>query len=314
MQKNGLFKLLKVIPLTFRLIKELVIFKPDIVYFSISPLGGAFLRDSLFVSIIKLFPCKIIHHLHGKGISNVSSSILKRLYSFVFHNTNIICLSERLTHDIVNVKNNANLFTCANGVEVQEISHKSIKSKKTSLLFLSNLLPLKGINLYLEAAARLLNEGYDLEINIAGPFTNKYSEQDFNNFLLENSNIKNAINYHGSVSGVQKWTLLKETDVFVHPTYNDAFPLVILEAMASGCIIISTDQGGIPDIIKNKPFGFVLKEINSINLYETLVSVLHKKDFFQKFKNDSITNFNEKYTKECFELRISKIFKDVLKS
>ena len=48
----------------------LVLFKTkfNLVYFTISPIGGAFYRDTLIVFILKLFRLNITYHLHGKGI------------------------------------------------------------------------------------------------------------------------------------------------------------------------------------------------------------------------------------------------------
>ena len=80
-------------------------FNPSVVYFTISPTGGAFYRDFIYTLILKLFNKKIIFHLHGKGISKkVSSSKLSTLlYKFVFKNTTIICLSDTLTYDVKSV-------------------------------------------------------------------------------------------------------------------------------------------------------------------------------------------------------------------
>jgi glycosyltransferase involved in cell wall biosynthesis len=43
--------------------------------------------------------------------------------------------------------------------------------------------------------------------------------------------------------------IMDEADVFVHPTLNDAFPLVVLEAMARGLPVVATREGAIPEMV-----------------------------------------------------------------
>lgn len=310
MQKNNVFKLFRVVPLVFKLIKELILFKPDIVYFSISPLGSAFLRDVLFVSIIKVFRTEIVYHLHGKGIADVTSSCLNKLYRYVFNKSTIICLSPRLAKDIDDVKGNANVTICPNGIVTGDFDrHIYTPTSKLKLLFLSNLLPSKGIKIYLEAALLLIENGFDVEVNIAGPFNLKYTEKEFQSFLNNNKKLQAVTYYHGSVTGAIKWELLGQTDVLIHPTLNDAFPLVILEAMSAGCVIVSTEQGGIPDILENKSFGFLLNETTSRCLFEQVKVILEQQDSIYGWSRESELEFNDKYTFKGFENRIANVFK-----
>lgn len=312
MQRKSVLKLLKVFPLFFSLIKELSLFKPDIVYFSISPLGASFLRDILFVSVLKLFKSNILFHLHGKGISDVTSPLLKFLYRFSFNNSTVICLSPTLAKDIDDVKGNAVIHICPNGAIVGCLQNNTDGYlNKIKLLFLSNLLPAKGIRLYLEAASLLVADGFDIEINIAGPCNDKYKEVELTEFLELNPNLKKVTNYYGSVSGDKKWAVLSEADILVHPTFNDALPLVILEAMAAGCLVISTRQGGIPDVLENKSFGFLLDEITTNSLHIKLKSLLMNRDKFTSWSKESESEFNEKYSIHEFERKIGFIFKEL---
>jgi len=312
MQSKSLLKIFKVIPLILLLIRELVVFKPDVVYFSISPLGVAFLRDVLFVSILKLFRCRVIYHLHGKGIGCVESRVLKFFYRYVFNNSSVICLSSLLANDIAGVKGNAKVYICENGVIAEAVKGgRSVAENTVRLLFLSNLLPSKGIDIYLKATSRLAAEGADIEINIAGACNSKFKQEDLNRFLDCNQGLMVETHYHGSVSGMAKWELLRDMDVLVHPTLNDAFPLVILEAMAAGCIVVSTRQGGIPDILKGKSFGFLLDEITEDCLYEQLKSLLVSQNDFHQWSRDSKSEFNEKYTFDKFERRVCDIIGEV---
>ena len=313
MRQRSLLKFLKVIPLSLKLIKSLISFKPDLVYFTLSPIGDAFKRDLLFIFIMKLLRAKIVYHLHGKGIALESSSFLKKAYKYAFNNTNIICLSKELTKDINNVKGNAKVHLCANGILTPDLNSIIVNNdeKKIKLLFLSNLSPLKGIKLYLEVANKLIENGFNIEVHVAGPFTDKFKKEEFDNFIVSSSSLASALIYHGGVEGKTKWTILKEADILIHPTFNDAFPLVILEAIASGCLIVSTNQGGIPDILRNKPYGTIIEKITSDCLYENLESLLEQKEHFNLWSKAALEDYNKHYTLDVFEQTLNEIFKKV---
>ena len=53
-------------------------------------------------------------------------------------------------------------------------------------------------------------------------------------------------------------------------------PISILEAYASGCVVITTDHGGIKDIFRNNVNGFEVKKGSSISIKSTLVSKLNQ--------------------------------------
>ena len=64
-------KILTFIQIILKLIKSLLIFKPDKIYISLSVLGLGFLKDSILVIISKLFGVKLIFQLHRKEAHNV---------------------------------------------------------------------------------------------------------------------------------------------------------------------------------------------------------------------------------------------------
>jgi glycosyltransferase involved in cell wall biosynthesis len=83
---------------------------------------------------------------------------------------------------------------------------------------------------------------------------------------------------------------INQIKVFVFLTRSEGLPNTILEALASGCIVLSTGVGGIPDIIKNGETGFLLQgELEPKNVAMHIISILdtskeklveiHKKGF-----------------------------------
>jgi len=54
------------------ILSKLLLFRPDVVYFTLSPSGFAFYRDAVYFFFMRLSGSKIVLHLHGKGIKEGS--------------------------------------------------------------------------------------------------------------------------------------------------------------------------------------------------------------------------------------------------
>src|SRR5690625_2690100 len=60
--------------------KKLIVDKPDIIYFHITPNGIGFLRDSVYILLIKLSQVSLVLHFRGKGVRASSTTVLQRKY------------------------------------------------------------------------------------------------------------------------------------------------------------------------------------------------------------------------------------------
>jgi glycosyltransferase involved in cell wall biosynthesis len=56
------------------------------------------------------------------------------------------------------------------------------------------------------------------------------------------------INLHGNAPELEKQQILAEADVFVLPTYHEGFCVPVLEALASGCCVVTYDNSNLPAI------------------------------------------------------------------
>gem|GEM_PF-2436140 len=69
---------------------------------------------------------------------------------------------------------------------------------------------------------------------------------------------------------------MNQIKIFVFLTRSEGLPNTILEALASGCIVLTTNAGGIPDIIKNCRTGFLLQdELEPKNIAKHIIAILN---------------------------------------
>lgn len=309
----GLFsfnKLFKMVNYLFITMIKLITFNPEIIYFTISPIGNAFYRDSLFVFLCKLFKKKLVLHLHGKGIlNNLTNPIKKLLYKSVFNNTEVICLSKLLIYDVRPIFT-GKVHIVSNGIQQVEFKNNQNKTNgKIKLLFLSNLIKSKGIFDYIEALNILKNRGLDFLANIIG------KESDLTvselNQIIDKKKLNDRLVYLGYKYGEEKFELLKNQNIFIHPSLNDAYPLVILEAMEFFLPVISTFEGAIPDIIDNGITGFLVNKNAPGEIANKIELLINDKILQNKMGRAGRKKFLENYTIKKFEEKMIKVFDDI---
>lgn len=315
--KLSIAKFFMMISFMFKLAQRLIVFKPKIVYYTIAPLGSAFYRDSVFLTIIKcLHRGKIIFHLHGKGVATemASSKFKMRLYNRVFKNIDVIHLSQSLKGDLHHIKAKFNFHVIPNGIDFQDLVETKIieKSDKIELLYLSNLIETKGVLILLNAFSKIVKKGYsNVNLKFIGNTSNSITLDVFNK-KVKALNIENHVEYLGPKYDVEKTNHMLEADVFVFPTYKDCFPLAILEAMQCGLAIVTTNEGAIPEIIEHGVTGLVCERKNENDLVEQLEFLLVNPTKIKEFGDNSKADFLKKYTLEIFESNIIETFDQII--
>lgn len=201
---------------------------------------------------------------------------------------------------------NSIFYAVANGIPVANVHEPRKRTSVIELLFLSNIQESKGIFLLLDAFLKLTKFFPEIKLNIIGGFRNSQSEMRFNEFVVNNK-LKNKIIFWGPRFGREKHKLISKSDILVHPSFNDAFPLVILEAMQHGLAIIGSDQGAIPEIIKPE-FGYVFPTGDEIKLLECIERMLSDKKKLELMQCAAKDEYNKYYTLEQFEFRMSNIY------
>lgn len=313
--ENGIVtfsKIFNFIVIFLKLFISLLKSKPDICYLALTTTGVAFYRDVLLVGLLRLFRVKRLYHLHNKGVGRIQNSKISVFFlSFVFKGADVILLSKYLYSDIQNYVQERNIHICPNGIpEIEKKKLKTKNSEQINILFLSNLIASKGVYELLEVCSLLKISGYSFFCDFIG------SEGDINRLQFDEEvkrlDIQDVVKYHGPKYGTEKQKFYYEADMFIHPTMNDCFPLVILEAMQFSIPVISTFEGGIPDIVVNNTTGLLVQPGNTDELYDKVKLLLLDKDLRDKMGVEGRFRYENKFTIEIFEQNICSILNKCL--
>ena len=128
---------------------------------------------------------------------------------------------------------------CPNGIDNAEYN---FNENGKGILFLGKLVRDKGIFDLVDAAASLKSQGTDIPVTIAGSGD---GEKEIKSYAKGKGV---DIHFPGWITGEEKKKALSNAKYLVLPSYHEGFPMVFLEGMASGCILIGTNVGAVPAI------------------------------------------------------------------
>lgn len=312
--KTKISKILRFITSWFKLLSVLIKDKPNLCYFALTTTGSGFYKDVILVFLLKLFRVKIVFHLHNKGIKkNEVKKINSLLYRYVFKNSNVILLSKYLYDDVKKFVSFEQLYICPNGVEDLRKNIKTTLEKQSEpikILFLSNLIKSKGVFVLIEACKVLQQKGYTFLCEFIGGEGDVTAHQ----FMMEveKAGVSESVNYLGKKHGLEKEMAYQSADIFVLPTSNDCFPLVLLEAMQYGLTVISTKEGGIRDIVEENITGILVEQNNPAELADKIAVLLNNEAMRLEMGRAGRSKYEKEFTLQAFESKLQAILEEIL--
>jgi glycosyltransferase involved in cell wall biosynthesis len=309
--KITLLKMVHMVGFIFRLLRILITFKPALVYFTIVPTGKIFYRDALITSLIKRFCRRIIFHLHKKGIDEMAagSRHKKWLLKKTFKGVRAICLSEKLTADIRTIYG-LEPFILPNGIEIVNKRVAPRYNAAPRILYLSNLVINKGIEVFLQNLVELHQQGYRFHARIVGAPVD-YSIEQAKAFCSA-AGIAHLVDVIGPKFGPDKFKELEMADIFVLPSFSECVPLSILEAMQFGLPVVATGVGGIPDILQHGVSGLLVPPGSVGELVAKIKQLLLNRRARVQMGYNARERFMQQFTLAKFYDGLTGIFEQVL--
>ena len=179
---------------------------------------------------------KITIYLHGDEIkeciktSKVINWTLKRLFKVC---DSIISVSEDLKEEAIefmpSIKKKA--YVISNGINLEKINTKSAYNyQRDYILYAGRLHPIKGVDVLIKAFSFIHDEVSDLDLLIAGTGPQEDQLKD----MADKYDQQRRVKFLGAQERDEIFSLIKGCKFFVLPSYSEACPLVILEAIAAG--------------------------------------------------------------------------------
>lgn len=227
--------------------------------------------------------------LNSERNINILQKIFRRI---ICKNANTLIASSTKTkeaQEFYGAKKNIFISYLTVDVDKYKLKNKIIKNKK--IICVASLIERKGIDLLFDA---LIHINSEYELILVGDGNKKESLRE----LAIKKGISDKVKFMGFKNNEEIKKLYKESDLFILPTREDCFGLVIIEAMCAGLpVIVSKFADGAYDLIADGINGFIIDPYKSDEFAKKIELLLSDVDLMKKM---SIENYKkiEKFSLE----------------
>ncbi len=249
---------------------------------SVSTYHGGFFNKNEFLS-------KIITQIYEKSFEYLT-------FSF---STEILVLNTSLLNSKLK-RFNKKTVVIPPGIETQFIHNRKftpIDKDNLNLIFIGNLDKAhswKGLEILLIALSTILTEQ-----QISGKLTVLGSGNNIKYYkdLTKNMGLDGNVQFLGETQHSSIPAVLQKQNILVLPSTSDSesFGLVLIEAMANGCLVIGSNIGGIPSVISDSETGLLFEAGNSNDLANKITMMCSSTDLQRKLLEKSQLLVTEKY-------------------
>jgi glycosyltransferase involved in cell wall biosynthesis len=299
----------------FQYFKFIINRNNKVVLIPIAQQSSALYKDAVFMIFAILFRKKYILHLRGSALliwyENTSKFNQKVFRHFFSKASTAIVLGENLKYIFEDFLQKDKIVVVPNGANFS-FPQKTVINDKIKLLYFANLMKNKGLDILLEAMVILSQEEKSkFSCEVAGSWENKEFENECKKIVDEN---ELDVFFKPALSGDEKFSCFSKADIFIFtPRAPEGHPWVIVEAMAAGLPIISSNQGAIIESVIDGENGFIVSTDNPKDLANKLKYFLESKEMIVKMGSKSKEMYQEKFTEEVMISSLKAIFTKMIK-
>ena len=223
--------------------------KPDVVHICTSG-NIAFLKDILLTYAAHRKGARSIVHLHFGRVPSIieEKGFEYKLLKKVLSSADAVIVIDGKSYKALTSLNYKNLVYIPNPISdafLHKVTQKEEHTKRNykSAVFVGHVIPTKGVAELVEGCSKVSG----LTLRIVGKCSAEMKDR-----LCSMANGRDQGNWMTVVGELPHDEIIGEmlqADTFVFPSYTEAFPNVILEAMACGCTIAASNVGAIPEML-----------------------------------------------------------------
>lgn len=273
----------------------------------------SFFRDSIFALIGATSTSKMVVFWRGWNWDFERKYVRNILpyFRFTFGKANaMICLASDFSGRLKEYGYNKPIYletTVVNDKIMEQGASRKPAPKRggITLLFLSRIEKVKGIYETVDSLQSLQRKIGAIKLHIAGTGGEL---ENLKSYVAEN-NLQN-IEFLGWVDTDKKIQTFKEADIFVLPTYHgEGMPNCILEAMANGKPVVTTNIGGVKDFFEDGKMGFLVNIKDSEDLTQKLETLISNPILMDQMGEYNISYANERFSAKLVCQRLENIFR-----
>lgn len=282
----------------------------DVYHIHAASYGSTF-RKGFYVRAAKKWGKRVILHIHGAEymVFYEKSRKKKKIISILNTADMVIALSQDWKEKFEKTFNLKNCRVLENGIDMERLAPAITKYEEHpyALVMLGRLGERKGTYDLIRAIEIVKNTIPDVVCYLAGD-----GEIQKCSAVVTEDGIEDNIKIVGWVEFEKKLDLLKKTGILILPSYNEGLPMAILEGMACGKVIISTNVGAIPEVVKEEN-GILISPGNIQSLAEAIIKCCTQKDYVENISRNNISKIEEGFSMISMHKKLSSYYQYVMK-
>ena len=242
---------------------------------------SSFYYTLLVSQLCRLFHVKYIPILHGGNLPSriLSSPFLSQL---IFMNSYKNVAPSNYLYEAFLLQGYSNLIYIPNTIEIENYPFLHRKHNEPKILWVRSFSSIYNPKMAIRVFSEVRKEFPKAELCMVGPD----KENMINDCKLYAKSLGVEVLFTGKLSK-EKWIdLSKNYNVFINTTHFDNTPVSVIEAMALGLPVVSTNVGGIPFFLKDKENALLVEDNNSEKMTEAIKNIFHD----QNLRNTIVVN------------------------
>lgn len=279
--------------------------KPDVVH-------AHWLIPQGFVAAIvkKLTGTPFVVTAHGSDVFGLRGNIFRLCKIFSINNADRITVVSSVIKKAASEMSNSIIepIILPMGVDSTRFSitnkddsiRRRYDAKGPLLLFVGRLSEVKGIRYLLEAMPAVISKEPETKLLIIGSGEEEDTLKELNTSL----ELERNVFFVGSIPNSDLPQFYRAADIFVGPSIQakggdtEGFGLTFVEAGMSGCVLIGSNVGGIPDIIQDGRTGFLIEEKDTTAIAAKILEIINQREDWPEIRNrtriELVNNFSLK--------------------
>ena len=310
-EHSGAMWLIRQILLPIRFLQHIRSTAPDLVHINTAMTTRAVFRDAVLAWAARFAGKPVMVSIHGGEnllvpfkstfVENIAGRMLERSELVVLLNGHE---SEVVLKRFPGIKPE----TLPNAVPTDAAMGAREENRVPVIVFLGRLHDSKGIGEILAACIMLRDRGVEFVFRAFG-------DGDRRDWFVEamNRHLGDSFEYGGVVSGHEKWSALRQADIFVLPSAFEGLSMALLEAMAAGCVVVASNIESISAVIRDGENGYLVPPQDSSKLAKILERLLADRSDWKKVRENAVESIRRHYSIERYIIRLESFYSEAAK-
>lgn len=235
--------------------------------------------------VSKFIGAKCCISIIGDLLYHLRAQCIGGFYLKILRNSDLITVTGAKSKKILieNGITEEKIYILPNVINMDEYSFDNTIAKEYDIAFIGRLTYVKRLDIFFKVISEVVKEIPELKVVMIGDG----EEMERSRLLVKDFCLNDNVEFLGFRKDINQ--LINKTKVLLLTSESEGMPSVIIESMACGVPVVSSDVGDIGDIIQDGKNGFLVEKFDDVSSYKNkLIKILSDKKVYKKMSEESL--------------------------